>query len=64
MAPQRFLTLFAVVSMAATAALLLGMHGGGVARTIATGLVGLIALIGIAVLVRVVIVIERARSRR
>jgi hypothetical protein len=64
MAAQRFLTLFAVVSMAATAALVLGMHGGGTAWGIAAALAGLVALVGMAVLARVVLVSERARRRQ
>lgn len=64
MAQQRFLTLFVVVSISGTAALILGMHGGGGAWGIAAALVVLVASIGIVVLARAVLVSERARRRR
>ena len=67
MAPGRFITLIAVVSAFTAATLLLGTaaarHGGG-AVGVAAALSGVVALVGIVILGRVVVVVERARSRR
>ena len=66
MAQRRFIALFALVSAAATAALMLGMgavRGGDAGLSIAAALTGFIAVIGIVVLTRVVIVVERSRTR-
>ncbi len=67
MAPRRFTTMLAIVSTIATAALLLGMRAardGGTALSIGAVVAGALAVIGILLLARVMVVVERARSRR
>jgi hypothetical protein len=62
-----FIVLFTVVSAAATAALMLGpaavRDGDGVLK-VAAAVTAVVAIIGIVLLARVVIVVERLRRRR
>lgn len=67
MPSTRFNALLAVVTTAVTAALLLAMaavRDGGTALTAVALLTGLIAVLAFAVLVRIVVVVERVRRER
>ncbi|MEO8688361.1 MAG: hypothetical protein ABI611_09080 [Solirubrobacteraceae bacterium] len=68
MPQRRFITLFVLVSAAVTGALLLGRaaaaRDGDGTLTVAAGLAGVVAVLGIVILGRVVVVVERARRLR
>ena len=67
MPPGRFITLFVLVSTAVTSALLLGRAAarqGDSALMVATVLAGVIAGIGLVILARAVVVVEREGRRR
>ena len=64
---HRFVALLALVTTAVTVALLLttaAVREGGGALLAASVATGLIAVLGLAILVRVVVVVERFRRRR
>lgn len=67
MPQRRFITCFVLVSAAVTGALLLGRvaaRDGDGPLTVAAALLGLVAVLGIVILGRVVVVVERNRRLR